>query len=123
MSDQLKVTLTPSAEIIAAAVSECTVSDSRGRVIVLKKPGVLAQYRIVEVIGDSAKNEVYMGMVLPLIYVASIDGDPVFQPGKKSELEALIQRLDDDGINAVMVGVQKNFGIADPEGDKAKLKN
>ncbi len=114
---------TPSEELIAKASAEVTVNDENGRAITLKKPGVLAQYRLVEVLSDSAKNEVYMGMVLPLIYVTGIDGVPVYQPVSKREVEALVQRLDEAGIAAVMGGVQKNFGKSDPEADKEALKN
>ena len=114
---------TPSAEVVAKATSEVTVTDARGRVITLKKPGVLAQFRLVEALGDSAKNDVYMGMVAPLIFVSAIDGDPVYQPSKKSEVEALIQQLDEDGLTAVMEKAREAFGNSDPEGDRAKLKN
>lgn len=114
---------TPSAEVVAKATAEVTVTDARGRVITLKKPGVLAQFRLVEALGESAKNQVYMGMVMPLIYVAAIDGDPVFQPSKKSEVEALIQQLDEDGLTAVMAKAQEAFGKSDPETDRAALKN
>lgn len=113
----------PSQQVIAKAVQEVNVTDSRGRVITLKKPGPLAQYRLVEAIGDSAKNEVYMGMILPMIFISKIDGDPVLLPNTKAQVEALIQRLDDEGIDAVMRGVQEHFGKVDPEKDKEALKN
>jgi hypothetical protein len=114
---------TPSAEVVAKATAEVTVTDARGRVITLKKPGVLAQFRLVEALGDSAKNQTYLGMVLPLIFVTAIDGDPVYQPSKKSEVEALIQQLNDEGIEAVMNGVNENFGKTDTDLDKERLKN
>lgn len=120
-----KVTInqTPTQDVVAKAQAEVTVKDARGRVITLRKPGVLAQYRLVEVLGDTARNDVYMNMVLPLIYVGAIDGEPAYQPAKKSEVEALIQRLDEDGIAAVVRGVGENFSARDPEADKATLKN
>lgn len=113
---------TPSDVLIEQAKSEITVTDAMGRTITLKKPGVLAQYRLIEILGESARNEVYMGMVLPLIYVAGMDGDAVMQPSSKREVEALIQRLDESGIAAVMQGVQDNFGASTPDEDKEKLK-
>lgn len=124
MTEPVKVTLnTPSEQIVATAAAEAVVTDARGRSIKLKKPGVLAQFRLVEMMGESAKNEVYMGMVLPLIFVCEIDGDPVFMPASKREVEALITRLDEDGIATVMDGVQRYFGKQDPDGDKAAIKN
>lgn len=115
---------TPSQQLIAAAAASTAVADARGRSITLRKPGVLAQYRLIEALGDSAKNETYVAMVLPLIYVAEIDGEAVIPPTRKSEVEVLIQRLDEDGINAVLEGVRAAFGgAADPAADKAALKN
>jgi hypothetical protein len=120
-----KVTLvdSPRAEVLAKAAVEVTVTDTRGRNITLKKPGVLAQYRIIEVAGgEAAKNEVWMGMVIPLIFVTSIDGDPVLQPTSRLQLDALIQRLDEDGLDAVMKGVREYFRGSEPEVDKAAIK-
>ena len=118
-----KVTLTPSDEVVAKALAEVVVTDELGRSIKLKKPGVLAQYRLIEALGDAAKNEVYTAMVLPLIFVSDIDGDAVYQPTSKREIEALIQRLDEAGIVAVNAGVSENFGKSRPETDQAALKN
>ncbi|MFC4526417.1 hypothetical protein ISN76_12905 [Dyella halodurans] len=122
MSDDVKVELTPSQELVGAANAEVTVADAKGRQILLKKPGTLAQFRLVELMGDSARNVVYMNMVLPLIFVASIDGDPVAK-STKAQIEALIQRLDDEGVEAVAEGVQANWGKQDPAADKAAVKN
>jgi hypothetical protein len=120
-----KVTInqTPSAQVVTKAISATTVTDSAGRTITLKKPGVLAQYRLIEALGATAKNEVYMAMAMPLIYVSEIDGDSVILPSTKIQVEALIQRLDEHGIQAVIQGMQENFGKSDPDADKAALKN
>lgn len=127
MTDPVKVTLnespTPSQQVVAKATAETVITDGRGRSIRLKKPGVLAQFRLIEVLGDTAKNEVYMSMVLPLIFITEIDGDTIFPPSRKSEVEALIQRLDEDGISAVQAAVVENFGNSNPEADRAALKN
>lgn len=118
-----KITLKkPSEEAIAKAVAEVAVTDARGRVLLLKKPGVLAQFRLVEALGETAKNETYVGMVLPVIFVSAIDGDPIMPMASKREIEALIQRLDDDGITAVGRAVQEHFGRQDPEAERSALK-
>ena len=110
-------------QVMAKASEEHLVEDARKRIITLKRPGVLAQYRLVEMVGESAKNEVYMGMVLPLIFVAAIDNEPVRMPVNRREIDALIERLEEDGIAAVMKGVQEHFGGSrDPEADKAAIK-
>jgi hypothetical protein len=122
---EVKVTVTsgsPSEQAIAQATETHSVKDSRGRDIVLKKPGVLAQYKIVEVAGDSASNDVYMRMIMPLIFVASIAGDPIAMPANKLQLDALITRLDEHGIEAVIKGVGEKWGKQDPDGDKQAIK-
>src|SRR5574340_1204561 len=120
---KLTVNPTPSAEVVAKAVAETSVTDALGRVITLKKPRILAQYQLIEILGDSAKNEVYWTMTFPLIFVVAIDGDAVSMPMNKREVEALISRLDDEGVSAVVHGVQEHFGQSNPEQDKEQLKN
>lgn len=118
----VSVTIKPTQEILAKANEETSVTDSQGRVIKIKKPGVLSQYRLIEALGDSAQNQTYMAMVLPLIYVTAIDDLAVHQPKSKMQVEAIIQQLDEHGIEAVMRHVQETFGKNDPEADKDALK-
>lgn len=119
---KVTVNQTPSQQLVAAAASEVVVKDETGRSIKLKKPGVLSQFRLVKILGDSAKNEVYVRMVLPLTYVVDIDGDAVLAPNSEREIEALISRLDDAGIAAVMEGVQENFGSASADEVREEVK-
>ena len=111
---------TPSEELIAKAAKEATVTDSTGRIIKLKRPNALAQYRLVDAMGQSAENRVYLSMCIPLIYLDGIDGDPIFQPATKRELEALIQRLDDPGLLALNPGIAQHFSSDGQEVTQAK---
>jgi hypothetical protein len=122
MEGDVKLTLKPSEEVVAKALAEVTTTDSAGRVIKLKKPAVLEQFRLIEALGDTAENSTYMNMVLPLIYVTAIDDLPVFYPTSKMQVEALIQQLDEHGVRAVMNKVREHFGRKDPEQSKAELK-
>jgi hypothetical protein len=91
---------------------ENVVTDSRGRLIKLRKPSVLAQFKLVSLVGgEQAKNEVYMQMVMPVIYVTEIDGVAVFPPQTQAELNKIIERLDEDGLQAVGEGLQEMLGI------------
>lgn len=103
-----KVTIkasTPSEEVVQRAALS-SVIESAGKSIHLKKPGILAQYRVVDIVGaQSAKNEVYMAMVMPILWVTHIDGEEVPPPLNRMELEALIQRLGEDAVNAVVTHV------------------
>ncbi|HEY1772426.1 MAG TPA: hypothetical protein VGH91_04460 [Gammaproteobacteria bacterium] len=108
---------TPSSQATASAVQTFEVVDKdKGRKITLKKPSVIAQYRLIGLLGgDLASNQVFVAMALPLIYVSAIDGEPVITPVKYAELEALIQRLDEGGVAAVSEGVIKHFGKPDTD--------
>lgn len=106
----MKVTVNPQAPAApTAAPTQFELSDATGRTIVVKKPGVLSQYRLVEALGHAAANQVYMAMTMPLLFVSSIDGDPITQPRTKAEVEALIQRLGDEGVTTLMTEIPKLF--------------
>jgi len=115
-----KVTLNqapPDSEAVASA--EDIVVDAKGRKLKIKEPDVLAPYRLVELLGKSAENRVYMQMVFPFIYLVSIDGDTNIPLNSKGELEALIQRLGHEGVKALREGVEKAFGTK-PEGEQGQ---
>jgi hypothetical protein len=119
---KLTVNETPTAQILAKAAAEATVTDATGRAISIRKPGFLAQFRIIETMGQSADIATYRDMVNPLIYICAIDGDPVTLPTNKLQLEALIQRIGDEGFKAVVEGIVKHFGQADADAEKAAVK-
>ena len=120
MSD-VKLEIKPSAELIAEARAAIDITHGEHR-IHLRKPPVLAQFRFVKMIGGEAStNPVYMAMVMPLLYIESIDDDPVTMLNDR-HLDALITRLDEDGVTAVQEAVTKHFGAPDPDADKANLK-
>jgi hypothetical protein len=113
---------TPSQHAVAKAAAIVVITDAKGRKLTLKKPGVLAEYDLIEALGETAQNSTYVGMVLPLIYVTAIDGEDASPPISKPQVRALIQRLGDDGVKAVMKAVQENFVTADVDGDTAAIK-
>lgn len=112
---------TPSQQLVSQGTAEQSITDSRGRVLVARKPSVLTRFRFVEMLGTSASNETYFGMCFPLLFLVSIDGETVRTPTSKIQLEALIQRLDDDGLNALTGLVLTHFN-PDPEADREALK-
>lgn len=100
------------AEVTDIKVSNASVmvEDSRGRVIELKKPNVLAQYRLVKMLGKDAENQTYVSMMAPILYVYSIDGE-IANFSSVKEMESIIQKLDDEGLKAVMEGIEQNFSM------------
>ncbi|AST27998.1 hypothetical protein [Ralstonia pseudosolanacearum] len=99
-----------------------TVTDSRGRSITLKRPNLLAQFRLVEAAGDSASNAAYMNMVRPLLFVTAIDGENVPPPITKPQVEALIQRVGEEGYEAVAAALFAEMGATTQEEEIAALK-
>ncbi len=103
-------TETPTESIVKSAQQPTTKTDSTGRAIGIKKMRALDRLKMFEVIGaENAKNEPYLGYAALAFHVSSIDGDPVSRPANKIQLEALIQRLGDEGMEAVGEALQEMF--------------
>jgi hypothetical protein len=113
----------PSKVLMSDAAAEHVVVDKTGRQITLKKPGLLAQYRLVKMVGgEAASNAVYMNMILPVTFVVAIDGLPVPAPATQSALEALIQRLDEHGLEACVEGLKRHWVGEEPAADLEQVK-
>jgi hypothetical protein len=126
MSKPVKVTVnqsTPSQQATEDARKTHEVTDAKGRVLTLKKPNVLAQFRLVKILGDAARNATYMQLVTPLTYLVAIDGEEVIQPRSDRELDALIGRLDDEGVMAIMDNLPVLFGTGSQADQEQALKN
>jgi hypothetical protein len=117
--------VTPSQEIIGGAAATSTLPTASGRTLTLRKPGALQRLRLADALGaDSAKNEVYFGQAFVAVCVVAIDGDPVSFPTTKRELEALVQRLDDEGLGVAALWLSSQIhGGKSPEQQQADLKN
>ena len=103
----------------AAQENILTITAENGKIIGVKYPGPLAQYRFVEALGDASANRVYLGMMLPLIYLHSIDGVVTPLPSSKLQAEGLIERLGEEGIIALSQWINDNLSKKGLE-DKAK---
>lgn len=110
---------TPTQQMTEDANRAHVVVDSKGRRITLQKPGLLAQFRLVKIVGgDTAMNRVYMGMLLPVTFVVAIDDSPVPAPTTQAQLDALIQRLDEHGLSACAAGLQEHWGDGESAEDQ-----
>lgn len=97
-----KITINPSPVGDVTQVTDSVEYVQAGEMrIGLKKPNVIAQYRLVEVAGDSAANSTYMHMISFVIWLWEIDGEKIAQPQNKMQLEALIQQVGDEGLAAI----------------------
>ncbi len=116
-------TETPTRSVIEAANRAVTMTGAGGRLYRLRQPTPLQQFRIVEALGDTAANAVYMGMLAPLLCVAEIDGEPVSFPTTKRQVEALIQRVGED-YESLAKAAADAFGEAETADEqRERIKN
>jgi hypothetical protein len=104
---------------------DAMVEDASGRKIGIKKLKPSERMNVMLLVGSEAsQNEVYFGHAVLAAAVTSIDGDPVFPPTARSEIDVLVDRLDDEGLEAVGAGYAKHF-MASVASDEVRdaLKN
>ena len=59
------------------AVNRLTVEDDQGRKLTIKEPDFLTDFNFPLVLGDAASNEAYLQRAQLLIWIESIDEQPV----------------------------------------------
>jgi hypothetical protein len=94
--------LTPSASIIASAQKTGETKDVLGRVIKYRRLQALDRLRLFKAVGaQNASNAPYVGMAILAASVTSVDEWVAPFPTRESEVEMLVQRLGDAGIDAI----------------------
>lgn len=107
---------TPSQTIIDAANATVTVTDPRGRQITIKDLSALDKMRLASLVGaQNVKNEVVMGYAKLAYTVMAIDGQPQPRLTTWLKVEALVQRLGDDGLIAIGTAMAKHFWASQPD--------
>jgi hypothetical protein len=110
-----------SAQLAKKGAETFNVTDKRGRVLTIKRPNLLKQFDLLEVLGDLAENLTYRVYVTPIIYLVAIDGDTDCTPQTRAQVRALIQQLDTDGFEALTAAIKEHFP-ADTQAQEAKVK-
>ncbi|MEO8716065.1 MAG: hypothetical protein ABI369_13730 [Acetobacteraceae bacterium] len=94
--------MSPSAIIIAGATSAPGVVDVLGRRIALRRLTALDKLRLFKAAGPAlSQNQHWLGMAMLACSVSSIDDVPVPAPATEQQIEAMVERLGDVGINAI----------------------
>lgn len=92
------------------------VTDDRGRILTVRTAGPRERMRLFKAIGpENSRNEPYVGTATLAYCVSEIDGDPVPVPANEVQIEALVERLGDDGINAVAQVMMERMGITEAD--------
>lgn len=94
--------MTPSAAIVTSATETRTIVDGLGRRLSLRGLTALDRLRIFKAAGaELAVNQPWLAMATLASSVAAIDDIPLPMPSTESQVEALIARLGDRGIEAI----------------------
>lgn len=115
----------PSEAVVAQGNRPLVVTDDRGRQIGYRKPSALDRYRLSKMLGgEVATNQEAAGMAMLAFCCTSIDGEAVPTPNSERAIEALMVRLDNDGINAIAMAFAIEFGMAESsDEEKQAVKN
>lgn len=82
------------------------VQDKSGRVIELRRLGVVEQLRLFKALGpDLSDNRAYVGLARVAAAVAAVDGVPVLFPAGEAGIEAVLDRLGEDGVEVVAAAI------------------
>jgi hypothetical protein len=75
--------------------------DATGRKLKVKRLSAVQRMKLFRIMGaDNSRNDRYVGFAALAASVVEIDGVPVAFPTKLSQLEALVETLGDEGIQA-----------------------
>ena len=78
------------------------VTDKNVRTIQLRRIGVLEQLRLYKAMGPGLSiNDMYMSVAMTAAAAAAIDDVPLPFPTNEAGLEAIVERLGSDGIQAI----------------------
>ncbi len=82
------------------------LTDANGRAIEFKPLKPSEQFKLVKVLGNSSKNEVYTSMAMSAAAVRSFDNQPVPWPASELDLERVFDKLGDAGLEAIQKHVE-----------------
>jgi hypothetical protein len=108
--------MTPSETIIAAAAAAPVVTDADGRRIALRRLSALDKLRLFKAAGPVlAQNQPWLGMAVLACSVVAIDDVPVPSPATEHQIEAMVARLGDNGIDAIAAALDGEPGADAPD--------
>lgn len=112
MSDNVE---TPTQKIVKAANQVLSVTDSLGRVLNYKQHGALDRMNCIAAAGpELSRNTMWMQYALAATMCTAIDGVPVPKPNRRQDIEALVNKLGEEGLNAIIEAIAPPEPEADP---------
>lgn len=115
----------PSQQAVQTANQIRYVTDSTGRRIGWRRLNALEDFDLTEIAGQNESNTGWMIRATAAFGVREIDGEPVPRPTTKTQLRAMVARLDDAGMNAILDMFREEAEAADAaaEAEATRAKN
>ncbi len=107
--------MTPSQQIIAAALVDEDITDALGRVLTVRRTTKLEVRRFTRACGPASDIERWYGEAMLAVQVRAIDGAPVLFPMSADQADQLVAKLDNDGLIAVAEWVQRGQAVPQPD--------
>jgi hypothetical protein len=108
--------MTPSATIVAKATESRSIVDSLGRRLTLRTLTALDKLRVFKAAGpELALNQPWLAMAILCSSVTAIDDIPIPPPSSETQVEALVGRLGDSGIEAIAQSIEALSEIDESE--------
>lgn len=106
------------------SVEKEKITDSLGRVIVLREIDPLSESRLILAVGSKAAiNPIYMNMyVFPAARVESIDGDSYGLPQNQAQVDSILAVLGRKGMDALSAHLFQDVST-EPSSEEAAAKN
>jgi hypothetical protein len=111
---------TPTATLIGKSLDKAMATDARGRVITVRKLNALQYYLLTKAMGADAGNAATMDLAMIASAVCRIDILDIAAPLKETDVRALIQQLDFDGLQAAGEALRQLNARADDGVEAAK---
>lgn len=100
--------MTPTENILSAALRMIDVRDGRGRNLKVRRLTALDTLRLLKAAGPIlAQNQPWLSMAMLAVSVTEIDHVPVPTPTSEAQIESLVERLGEDGMEAIADAVDQ----------------
>jgi hypothetical protein len=108
--------MNPTQKILNEADHKPTIIDKNGRRLLIRRQTALDTLRLFKAAGPVlSQNEPWLAMASLANSVQEIDGVPVPTPTSEAQIEALVERLGEDGLTAVAISVDEGEHVVAPE--------
>ena len=106
--------MTPTDSITARSLTLRTVVDELGRTITVRQLTALDTLRLFKVAGpELARNQPWLSLATLAFSVVEIDSVPVPAPATEAQVERLVERLGDEGLNAIADDIESELALSD----------